>query len=196
MNYEELKDQIQKIVEISTAVPEPFQDKCFEILLTHLLREIEHPIRQPTIPYPKPEAISPVGESIPTPAQVRVFMQRNEVAQDTLQSVVMYINGDIHFIKEPSPPTIAEGQIQWALLLALKNGILSNTLQVDPEDVRSICQEKGFYDSPNFAAIFKRRANKKLFKGLLKPHGEPQQLSPEGEAELAKLIKSLAGASK
>ncbi|GAF85556.1 unnamed protein product, partial [marine sediment metagenome] len=38
---------------------------------------------------------------------------------------------DVLFIREPSPGKVVDGQIQWALLLALKNSILNNELSVD-----------------------------------------------------------------
>ena len=37
MDYTKLKDEINEIAEISSAVPEHFRAKCFELLLNHLL---------------------------------------------------------------------------------------------------------------------------------------------------------------
>ena len=195
MEYEELKAELQAIVALCESIPELYRIRCFEVLLTSLIDRRKPAARAPVdagdkAPVPTPEQ----ADKIPTPAQVRVFMQRNAVTEQVLSAVFLFAGGDLHFIKEPSPTTVAEGQIQWALLLALKAGILNNTIIVDPEDVRSICQEKGFYDGPNFAAIFKRPSNAKLFKGLLEPQGEARSLTTEGEAELAKLLRSLAGA--
>ena len=82
--------------------------------------------------------------------------------------------------------------MQWALLLALKNCILSNDLSVDPEDVRSVCQDKGFYDTANFGTNFKRATYAKLFKGPMERQGDPQGLTPEGQTELARVIQQLA----
>jgi len=197
MEYEQLKSELQNIVDLCESIPEPYRDKCFEILLTAF---ISPPLRRPGASGPSAADVgpaagsSPEGEKIPTPAQVRVFMQRNAITEAVLAAVFLFAGGELHFIKEPSPTTVAEGQIQWALLLALKSGILNNSVVVDPEDVRSICQEKGFYDAQNFAAVFKRPSNAKLFKGLLEPQGESRALTTEGEAELAKLLNTLAGA--
>ena len=38
MDYGQLKDSIKEIAEIAASVPEQFRDKCFELLLTNLLR--------------------------------------------------------------------------------------------------------------------------------------------------------------
>jgi hypothetical protein len=195
MEYEELKSELQAIVALCETIPEAYRLKSFEILLAARIAPQRPAARAPAEAREQGAVTPPAEEEkVPTPAQVRVFMQRNSISEQLLPAVFLFAGGDLHFIKEPAPPSVAEGQIQWALLLALKSGILNNNIAVDPEDVRSICQEKGFYDGPNFAAIFKRPSNAKLFKGLLEPQGEARSLSPEGEAELAKLLRALAGA--
>ena len=186
MDYDELKKELKAIMEVADSVPDRFKEKCFEILLNRFLGEKPKKHEPEHEPGKEPE-------EIPTPAQIRVLMQRQSIAMDDLKKVLMYADGDIHFLKEPPPHGIAKGQIWWTLLLALKNGILTNNLSADPEAVRSICQEKGYYDPPNFAANFKTAKHKKLFKNPLEPHGEPQLLSNDGQAELAKLIKTMAG---
>jgi len=70
----------------------------------------------------------------------------------------------LHCIKEPSHGQAARGQIEWALLLALKNGILNNSLKADPEEVRSMVQDKGYYDSANFSANFRKPKYANYFK--------------------------------
>jgi hypothetical protein len=80
-------------------------------------------------------------------------------------------------------------------LLSLKSGILNNSLKVDPEEVRSMVQEKGFYDSANYATNFKKPKYAALFRAALEPQGESQSLSADGETALAELIKSLASGS-
>jgi hypothetical protein len=39
MDYAQLKDSVKEIAEIAASVPEQFRDKCFELLLTNLLRD-------------------------------------------------------------------------------------------------------------------------------------------------------------
>jgi len=197
MEYEEMKSELQSIVELCESIPQPYRNKCFEILLTAFLSP---PSRRPAAAGPSAAALParvgspPEAEKIPLPSQVRLFMRKNAVTEGVLEAVFFFASGELHFIKEPSTSSAAEGQIQWALLLALKSGILNNTVVVDPEDVRSICQEKGFYDVANFTAIFKRKSKARLFNGLLEPQGESRALTPDGEAELAKLLNTLAGA--
>lgn len=191
MDHKRINQEIKEIVKISSSVPETYQVKCFEILLSNLLMEHKPP-RDASEYVPPP----PGGEKIPNPAQVRVFMRKTGVTDNDLKAIALYEAGELHFVKEPHHDKVAKGQIEWALLLALKNAIVSNSLTVDPEDIRSICQEKGYYDATNFAAIFKAPRNAKLFKKPLEPQGSARALSLEGIQALGELVKSLAGASQ
>jgi len=195
MNYEALRNEMKEIVEISLSVPEQFQQRCFEILLNaYLAKKPDEPAviesKDPVTPPPQ----NPIGMStIPLTTQLRLFTQRTNVTMEMLNRIVLYSDGEIHFIKEPASQSIRQGQIDWALLLALKSIILKDNLEVDPEDVRSICKEKGFYDATNFAKNFRATPYADYFKGILEPQGNPQSLSSEGQTALAELLKGLVG---
>lgn len=199
MDYDKLKLEIKAIAEIANEAPEPFRARAFELLLQHLLDSAGHQHKGGH--HKKEEPTQPPGEAAPRtgdgsqtlalPAQVKVFLQKTGVTQDELKRVIMVEDGEVHFIREPTTQKIARGQIEWALLLALRNGILTNNLAVDPESVRSICQEKGFYDRPNFSTNFKAEKNAALFSGPMEAQGAPQKLSSEGQQELGRVIKAL-----
>ncbi len=208
MDYQKLKEEIKEIAAIAADVPEPFRDKCFEILLNNLIgKPVSTSPLSTAAAIPQQEAPAASrgsvgadtgtandGAALPKPSEIRVFMTKTGVTEDELKRVVMFDDGEIHFLREPAPAKIAQGQIEWALLLALKNAFEKNEFAVDPEDVRSICQEKGFYDNANFAANFKLPKNAELFRGPMKGQGEAQPLTSDGHTALARVIKSLAGA--
>jgi hypothetical protein len=197
MDYKKVKEEIKVITEIASGVPEPFRARCFEVLLEHLLAGQTIGEQEKKAANREPSDVATVaGKKVPIPSQVRVLMMKTGVSEEDLNGLLMYADGEVHFIKEPSPSSISRGQREWALFLALRNGILTNSLSADPEDVRSICQEKGFYDRANFASNFKVASFAKLFKKPLEPHGEGQELSAEGQAQLAKLVKTLVGISE
>jgi len=213
MSHEQLKEEIKQIAEISASVPEQFREKCFELLLSNLINKQEHPKKEsasqgasgtekhevdeeqkPPVPPSKGDR-----STLPITAQLRLLMRKTSVTKEEIERILMYDgkdDGSVHFVKEPHDVKLAAGQIEWALLLALRNAVLKDSLSVDPEDVRSVCQEKGFYDSPNFASIFKRVNYAKLFKGPMVSQGEAQQLTNDGQDTLGKLIKHLAGAAQ
>ncbi len=197
MNYDKLKDGVKEIAEVAASVPERFQDKCFELLLSRLLRQDngeEKPDRNKEPDSADANKISNKDKDkdgkIPTTTQLRVLMKKTSVTEDDLNKIILFDNGEVHFIKEPKPKGVTTGQMEWALLLALKNAITKNALTTDPEDVRSVCQEKGYYDKGNFAGTFKRNA--KLFKKALAVQGPAEALSSDGQDALGELVKRLA----
>jgi hypothetical protein len=214
MEYEQLKEEVLRIAEIAGSVPEQFRDKCFELLLNNLIGKQEHTRKgsashsapEEKTPDPKSEVDPPPASantdtvsSVPMTTQLRLLMRKTTVSKAELDTVLMYDSagdGAVHFVKEPHDVGVAAGQIEWALLIALKNAVLKDSLSVDPEDVRSVCQEKGFYDIANFAANFKRANYSKFFKGAMVSQGDAQQLSPDGQDALGKLIKRLASESQ
>jgi hypothetical protein len=201
MRYEDLKEEIKAIAVIADSVPEVFKERCFEVLLQNLIASGQNVERPAQTPPQKPPTVADAqdappsagnGGSVPTPSQIKVFMQKTGVTAADLAKVVIYDDNSAHFIQEPIGNKIARGQVEWALLLALKKGIEKNVLDVDPEDVRSICQDKGFYDATNFSTNFKGAVTAKLFQGEMKKQGAAQKLSNEGLAELGKIIKEFA----
>jgi hypothetical protein len=202
MRYEELKEEIKVIAEIADSVPQAFKERCFEVLLQNLLASTPGtaavavpPVQQP--PANTNDVKPPVGVNgtIPTPSQIKVLMQKTGLTQDDLSAVLMYEDQSVLFVHEPKTTKVARGQVEWALLLALKNGIESNVLSVDPERIRSVCQEKGFYDKANFIKNFKGATTAGYFAGAMEAQGEAQKLTTEGMKELAKVVKDLSAGS-
>lgn len=191
MKYSDLAEDLKEIITLVSGVPEKFQERCFDMLFQHLLDQTKEVQKLPEVlPLVTGGAASSGSTGVPLNAPLRVFLRRYEVTQEQLNAIFLFESGEVHFIREPAVDSIASAQVDWALLLALKSAILKGTFTVDPEDVRSICKEKGVYDLPNFAKTLK--ANASLFKGEMKAQGDPQQLSDDGSSKLAELVKRLA----
>lgn len=195
MNFDSLKKEIIEIAEISAKVPESFREKCFEVLLNHLLQSEAKASKEKNSPEVGVAAIDKEVKSgthtLTLPAALKAFMRRNSVSQEEIEAVVMIADGEFHFVKQPKHQQVSKGQNEWALLLALKNGIVNGSLTVDAEAVRSMVQEQGFYDKGNFAKNFKSPKYASLYKEGLEAQGAAVALSTEGEEQLAALIKSL-----
>jgi hypothetical protein len=199
MDYAQLKGSIKEIAEIAASVPEQFRDKCFELLLANLLRENGNSAtggeesRKKEHKSPDDSEKKPKGDGAPITTQLRVLMKKTDVTKEEIDKILLFDNGEVHFIKEPHTKGITTGQMEWALLLALKNGIEKNSLTTDPEEVRSVCQDKGYYDKGNFSGVFKQDRNAKLFRKPLVAQGPAEPLSSDGQDALGELIKRLAG---
>ena len=202
MDFERLKRGMAEIVTITESVPEQFKDKCFDVLLNALLNEAaptKPPVeKKPALDIEKPPAEQTppaaannvVGALPPLKGQMRLFMQRTNISNATLAKVVSYVDDQVNFVHEPKPANLSAGQIDWSLLSALENAINNNAFTVDGNAVKKLCDDKGFLDSKNFWANFGRNTN--LFTKPLTSAEPRQLLSTEGQAELAKLIESLA----
>lgn len=201
MDFVKLKKEVQDISDLASQVPEAFREKCFEILLQQLLAEdapsgrgAQESKTTEMQPPPEKSTLERRGSGqLPIKAQLRVFMKRTGVSNEDLEKVVLFEDGDVHFIREPGHGNVAKGQMEWALLLALKSAVLNNEFSADPEDLRSVCQAKGFYDRANFAAIFKRDPYAGYFRQPLQAQGPRQPLSADGQSALGDLVKSLSG---
>lgn len=194
--YDQLKEELPHILALVDQVPAPFKDRCFELLLTHFLNSIQtssgraDTIADSVSPSTVPSSVRTAPKDLVPPAKVRAFLSRHGLSPDVIERVVIIEGDEVHFIREPSIANNSQGQISWALLLALRNALMGNDFLVDPETVRSMCIDKGCYDKGNFAAYFKRKAS--LFRGPMNLQGDPQRLSPDGERELADVIRALA----
>lgn len=202
MKYEDLKEEIKVISEIADSVPQAFKERCFEVLLQNLLASSASTTTPAIPPATQPPAetndVKPpatANGTIPTPSQIKVLMQKTGLTQEDLSSVLIYEDQSILFVHEPKTTKVARGQVEWALLLALKSGIESNVLAADPEKIRSVCQEKGFYDKANFIKNFKGSTTAGYFTGAMEAQGEAQKLTAEGMKELAKVVKDLSAGS-
>lgn len=207
MDYERVKNEISEIANIAASVPEEFREKTFEILLTSLLGESSHPVdrrdegkvekilEDPQNNDGAPKAHERSGGDLPMNAALRVFLRKTDLTVDEVQTVVMFESGTVHFVREPQDRPVATGQIEWSLLLALKNAIENEKFEVDAESVRSVCQDRGYYNAGNFASTFRKAKNAALFKETPEPQGEAQPLSQQGQDELGRLVKRLASES-
>jgi hypothetical protein len=196
MDFKQLKADIKEISEIASSAPEPFRNKCFEVLLTTLLAEHGGGKKEEKKQEDEKDDTKPTGSGVPMNSQLRLLIKKTAVTEEDLNKVVMAENGEVHFIQEPHPGKIREGQLEWALLMALKTTILKNAMEADPEEIRSKCIDAGFYDKANFSGNFKSTKFTNFFKETLVSQGKPVALTPAGQDALGELIKRLAGEAK
>ena len=200
MSLTALKEQIQEVSKIAASVPEEFRQKCFELLMTHVLTSSGAPLPplphmlSSTVPFAAvPTApLSPIGYSgaPPMTALLTAFVKKIGLTQEQFGRVLGYVHGNVVFYREPEGAKNSQSQIDWALLLALKNAITQGNFIVDGEEVRLICQEKGIYDRRNFYPNFRKHAD--YFRSPPEPGGKPQPLSSKGIAALGHLVKRQA----
>ena len=194
--YERLKIELKEIAAIADGLPERYRERCFDVLLSELLKEESSkdspfPADPPPLTPEKTPAPPPIpNKPMVVQAKVRAFLTRHGLKEDVLPKILFVEGQEVHFIKEPDKSKVASCQIRWALLLALKNGILKGEMSVDAEEVRSVCIDKGIYDRKNYSSNYKKNAA--FFQVSPVPHGPAVKLSDEGEKELANLLTKLS----
>lgn len=184
-------EDLHEIVKLAESVPERFQEKCFEILLSTSLglssrREAgfaakgELGVEQPLVPAKQDEFILPID--------VKAFLTQYGLTESALWNYFLAEGDEIRAIYQLTSTKKVEAQAQHALMMALESAIKTGEFTVDIEQLRSRCRDRNAYDSPNFKANIKSR--ERLFKEV--DDVETLTLSPDGKSELADLLEALA----
>jgi len=200
-NWAAIKTEMGEILEIVKMCPEPLQEKCFDILVTSLVRDEAGAPRPHTNAHKDNTDDQPVerqrqdsGEEIAEAdlhTKVRKFLVKESISLETLNELYYKEDGDILPLYEtPGTHKMAEAQIRLALLTAFENALPTGDFSFNVETVRTRCQAMKCYDSANFAANFRNSAS--FFQDFTYKKGADGELSPEGKKELASAIKHLS----
>lgn len=191
---EEQKKEIKDIEATAKTVGEPFQVKCFEVLLNHW-------VNSSSIARPEQKNKDAKGgrgaqggkNTIPCTTTLSVFMGKYEIAMDALEKI-LYINDDdkVEFHDNPPATSMAGRIVQWTLLWSLCSAIKGTSFAVNPKELYAFCMKKGC-DRSNFWSTLKQQKNSLLFSGLLQSKGETRTLTAKGKVDLASLIRQMAG---
>jgi len=203
-----IKDKVLEIADIAKACPENLQAVCFETLLKHFLSclmpttekskkdETAKPLKEKETPEGKtePETQPAKQEDIRDSdlhMKVKRFMQKEVVSLNQVNNL-FYREGDkiLPLFDDLKTTHMAENQIRITLLQCLVNAFATGEFEADIEAVRAECIQRKCYDSPNFAANFKK--NKSLFDfDKFDRTAKKVKLSDTGRKELADIVKEL-----
>ena len=170
--FEKVKECLDEVISIANKCPEKYQVKCFEILLSSLVR---------------PEAPS----AVPIPGAPTVskpdFFSNYGISEKEWQQV-FYFDGNSYSLiaKDLKEKGKAGKQVKLALLLSVKELLNTGVATVSRESLTDACEKHAAYDSSNFATNMKRNIN------LLLPKGDGWVLTFPGQEQAAEVIKELA----
>jgi hypothetical protein len=206
----DLKADVLELAAIAKECPEGLKDKCFELLLSHYLKQLEAGTKpehgtteDAAVAAPKPAASggSTVAAAPPSDhdlelkdlhVKARKFLEKYEKTIDDLNQILFKEGEEFRPLFEDLKTTrTSESQVRIALLQALISGIKSGEFQFDGEEVRKECQARKCYDANNFSANFKNNAS--LFDGFDKYEKQSPviKLSEAGRKALAQVIGEL-----
>ena len=145
---EELKTQLQQVVDLSESCPELYRLTCFEILWTTVVR---HSYNQMDDSY-HTNGVS--TEAVP----VSIGAHNDGVDQNAWKKV-FHLQGDSWVIiaKSLKETTKAKRQVKLALLLGIADMKTSGRSFINRTALVDYCKKYAAYDSPNFAATMRRQ---------------------------------------
>lgn len=196
MVRDDLQAVLSEIVALSESVPEPYREKCFEILLINHLspgrasKELaEHEGTEIGAPVPGEDG----GEDIQLAdihVKARSFLKKNDLGIQDLNQLFYAEDGEFKSLYDDLHTTMmSEAQIRISLLQALVSGMQTGNFVFDKADVRSESQQRKCHDQANFAANYK--TNEVLFESY-DPKAKTLTLSTKGKEKLAAIARELA----
>ena len=192
-NAEKFLDEILKIVE---NCPEPYKQKCFEVLMqgyvTYQLKgggEGEKKSPENTKQF---AGSSSYETQIPPEIlqRFKTFAKRLSIDLDKLERIFDF-NVD-PFVFQPFTPlgiNAAEKARSIALILAAKSYLVTGNWEADWKEIKSLCVDHSCYDVNNHSANL-QKGQGNVFKSV--ETGKHIILSPDGQKQAEAIIKSLA----
>lgn len=195
MKYsEEQRKEIKDIEATAKTVGEPFQVKCFEVLLNHWVNSSGLAQYEPKGDDTKDDhGVQSQHNLGVLPGALRAFLRKHKIPEINLGYILdKDENGDVKFIVGSPADSTAGQVVDCALLSAISNAIATQSFTVDPKVVLAVCKDQDCYTN-HFWKILKQEKNQSFFSGLLEAKGKPKKLKPDGQAALADLIRQMAG---
>ena len=174
---EKIKESLKEVVAIAETCPEKYQVKCFEILLSSLVRaEVEVPITGAAV------TAGQVGEKA-----APVFFTRQNITEEEWQKVY-HLEGTTYaiIVDDLKETAKAKKQVKLALLEGIKELLTGGVATIIRDDLVESCKKYDAYDSSNFATHMKNQ------KSLFLAKGDNWSLTKPGEKRAAEVIKELA----
>ena len=174
---EELKTQLQQVVDLSESCPEQYRLTCFEVLWTTVVR---HSFGQGDDPYHTNGVSTEVVEENYGASSVDIDL-------DTWNRV-FHLRGDssVISVKNLKESTKAKKQIKLALLLGIADIKSGGRGSIDRSELVDLCKKYATHDSPNFSATMKRQ------RDLLVETDGGWELTIPGEERALEAVKELA----
>ncbi|HNW71677.1 MAG TPA: hypothetical protein PKZ36_00295 [Candidatus Paceibacterota bacterium] len=198
-----IKEQIKEIIEIVNLCPANLQEKCFDILLSDIIKSDKTKDEG----HPKKDEVPDKKESEDKNKNINLVSNGEEFEMKdfhtktkkiipkelTLEEInnLFYKEGEEikPLYDDLKSSKVAESQMRVAIMEALKNGLKTGDFSFNTQTVRELCESYKCYDSANFSAHFKKNGG--LFNEEYK-NNIIMSLSADGKKEMVKIAKDLS----
>lgn len=170
--FEKIKDYLKEVISIADTCPEKYQVKCFEVLLSALV---------------KPEIPSAVGIAAAPAIPKTDFFSRYNISQEEWARVFHFDGSSYSIIvRDLKVKPTAGKQVRLALLLGAKELLNTGEATLSRDSLVELCKSYAAYDSKNFAKHMKSQ------KDLFLARDDAWALTMPGQDKAAEVIKELA----
>ena len=220
--FENVKAEIKDIISIVKECPENLQEKCFDVLLSSLLKDDRTQKKENDEPEsktkaPKSTAFEKVEEDVKDKDEddsqsgndseegdeilpkdfhikTRKFIEHHSLSYKVINKLYYKENDDIKPLYDNLGTTqTSKSQIRLALLSAFEGSFKEGEMIFNTDTVKERCRILKCLDMGNFGKNFNNNAN--LFDGFEKyQKAEDLKLSTQGKKELASTLTLLADA--
>lgn len=146
-------DLIPMIQEVASSCDEPFQEKCFELLLLKALgaskSSDEDVLPQQTVEKPLELQSSQYNR------EYQNFLTNNNLSHEMIKKLIDFESGKIYVPKKLGK-TKAQSQRIVACLIAVRYAANEGKFKIPRDDLRRQCESLSVYDASNFSAIMKK----------------------------------------
>jgi|Deesub1362A_J573_1020465.scaffolds.fasta_scaffold05757_2 ribosomal protein S18 len=179
---EEIASLLPDISELAKQCEEPFREKCFELLLTHALKEI-------TTRETSKRTESSEKSQAQFTQKYQKFLQQYNINHDEIRRLIDFDSGEI--LARNLGKSKAEKQRKLAALIALYHCFIEGELYVPKDELKRHCEQSNVYDVTNFSK-YMRNAKHNDSKVFIQ-HDNGWKVSAPGEEFIVKTIKDLLG---
>lgn len=179
------KEELKEIVELSNLVPDKFQVKCFELILSNKLKLADNQqFEKKTSKADTPEDLA--SGDFKLPVTLSAFISQYKLNSQNVLNLFHIDKERIVPIYNLTAKNKKQAQTQLALLLSLESALNTGKFSFDLKLLRSKCEENMVYDSANFKRYLKQ--NGTYYKNI---DDEEVFLTPEGKTALVDLLETL-----
>lgn len=179
------KEELKEIVDLCNSVPDKFQVKCFELVLTNSLKPTNgQQSEEKESKIPPPRDIS--SSDYKLPITLSAFIGQYKLNSQNVLSLFHIDKESIVPIYNLTARNKKQAQTQLALLLSLENALSTGKFSFDQKLLRTKCEENKIYDYTNFKTYLKQ--NNTYYKNI---DDDEIFLTPEGKTALADLLETL-----
>lgn len=197
MLYPDAEKHIDEILKIVEKCPEPYKQKCFEVLLQgYVTHQVKATAGEEKPPELKKPIIVDLSKDTQIPTEIlqrfKTFAKRLDVEFDKLERLFDFTTDP--FIYQPFTPlgtNAAEKVRNIALILAAKTYLMTGNWNADWKEVKSLCVDHNCYSATNHLTNL-QKGKSTLFKTV--ETGEAIVLTPDGKKQAEAIIKTLAEA--